>query len=597
METPTYHLSHPQTPLILRLPPHVRHRIYLHAGLVLTTRTGYSDAFDLSPSYNNSRYHGFNGLLRSSRIIYTEVSTLLYSSNDFFIRYWDQRSLEALRNLTPHSLSKLTRLKIILNEASCPSSDWGGVVPWQTKGDHTDMLTECDSDGRLKSRDIPLNSRQPLAEAIIDAWNASIDHLSLCITPNILELCVVCDVHPEDIEIAKRVVNPLASLPLLKNCHLRLCRTPTAALNELARLTVLQVRGVSDVQASLLPALGQDISCASRPGFPTASGSRLLALPQELRFRILEFTDLITPWKEVTWSRQYQGFIESKTFCFPLDARGEECPPHKHHGCQFHNCWETYPERSLGCFCRIKHSAFSSGCKCWAPPQDLFLVCRSLYMDSQIVFYSGNKFVIHDFNFDPPWELPFETQFYPSPPLAASIFLSEIVPEYCLSELRSVEFVFPPYHHEDWPQEGQAALEDWARTVEWASKRLSLPALTIRLAMSYPCEWDIPKHRRFMTREQGEEILAAYMRILAPLVPLGSDGLARFYACLIWPWKYTDETMDTCVIKGWEWVEAHEKVMKDRAERLVMGDRYHSLFDGDGEPPDSLWVRTFQRDA
>ncbi|KAK2611426.1 hypothetical protein N8I77_004765 [Diaporthe amygdali] len=87
-----------------------------------------------------------------------------------------------------------------------------------------------------------------------------------------------------------------------------------------------------------------------------------------------------------------------------------------------------------------------------------------------------------------------------------------------------------------------------------------------------------------MTKGQGEEILAAYTRILAPLVPLGSDGLARFYACLMWPWKYTDETMDTCVIKGWEWVEAHERVMKDHAERLVMGDRYHSLFDGDGWP-------------
>ncbi|KAL1851345.1 hypothetical protein Daus18300_012591 [Diaporthe australafricana] len=92
-----------------------------------------------------------------------------------------------------------------------------------------------------------------------------------------------------------------------------------------------------------------------------------------------------------------------------------------------------------------------------------------------------------------------------------------------------------------------------------------------------------------MTKEQGEEILAAYARIHAPLVQLGSDGLARFYARLTWPWSHTYESHETCLTSGWEWVEAEDKVLKDQAERLVMGDRYDSLLDGDGEPPDSLW--------
>lgn len=584
------------------------------------------DAFHLHPHVSNfhprnieSRYRGFSGLLCSCRIIYNEMSTLLYSSNDFFIRYWDQQSLEPLRNLTSHSLSKIRRLKIVLNEASCPTG-YGGGPKWRTaRQDHEacpidtrygggrvawsmvldkQFATKCDSEGCLEGRDMPLKSGQPLAETVLNEWYATIGHLISSITPKTLELCLVCDVDPKDIEVAKCVVEPLARLPLLRNCHLRLSRISTAPLNDLARSTVLQVCGISVAQASMLPQLGQAISCPPSPGFATASGSRLLALPRELRLRILEFTDLITPWKEVTWSRQCRGFVAGRSFCYPLDARGEDCPPHVHHGCQFDECWDTYPDPPLGCFCRVKHSAFSTRCKCWEPPQNLFLVSRALYIDSQIIFFSGNRFVIHDFNSIPSFKIPEETQLYPFPRFAASIFLTEVVPEHCLRELRSIEIVFPPYHHDCWPQEGQAALEDWGRTIEWLSKRLTLPALTIRLCTAEPLDGgNGTEYHRLMTRGQGEEILAAYERVLAPLVRLGSDGLARFYARLFWPLRCTEETREPWDAYGWEWIEAKDRMLKEQAEQLVMGDRYQSLLDGDREPPDSLWVRRYTRDC
>jgi hypothetical protein len=214
-----------------------------------------------------------------------------------------------------------------------------------------------------------------------------------------------------------------------------------------------------------------------------------------------------------------------------------------------------------------------------------------------MVFYSGNKFVIHDMNPQPPFEVPSETQIYPFPRLAASIFLTEIVPEHCLRELRSIEFVFPPYHHECWPQEGQAALEDWGRTIEWLSKRLTLPALTIRLCTAEPFDGAEPEYRTSITKGQGEEVLAAYARILFPLVQLGSEGLARFYARLTWLWKHAVEAHNGYRTYGWEWGEAKDRVLREDAERLVMGDRYDSLLDGDGEPPDSLWVRKWTRDC
>lgn len=628
MEISTDHLTNPQAPPILRLPPHVRHRIYLHTNVVPIAQIinryyihrNY-DAFHLRPHISNlhshdtnSRYRGFSGLLCSCRIIYYEMSTLLYSSNEFIIRYWDQRSLEPLRNLTSHSLSKIRRLKILLNEASCPTGN-GGEDEWRMASrDHEvcpigagygggrvpfslDMYgsirTKLDSDGCLEGRDVPLKSGQPLAETVLAEWYATIAHLSSCITPKTLELCLICDVDPKDVEIAKRMVDPLARLPLLRNCHLRLSRISTATLNDLARTTVLRVCGISDARTSMLPQLGHDSSLPLSLDSATASDSRLLALPQELRLRILEFTDLITPRKEVTWGRQYRGFVASRSFCYSLHGMGEDCPPHVHHGCQFDNCWEPYPDPPLGCFCRVKHSAFSSGCKCWEPPQYLFLVCRALYIDSQVIFYSKNRFVIHDFISIPSFKVPEETQLYPFPRLAASIFLTEVVPEHCLRELRFIEFVFPPYHHDCWPQEGQAALEDWGRTIEWLSKRLTLPALTIRLCTAEVLDGDDREYRSFMTRGQGEEMLAAYARVLAPLVRLGSDGLARFYARLSWPWKTTEENIQ---IGTREWAQAKDRVLKDHAEQLVMGDRYNSLLDGDCEPPDSLWVRRWTRD-
>lgn len=53
----------------------------------------------------------------------------------------------------------------------------------------------------------------------------------------------------------------------------------------------------------------------------------LTLLPKELRLRILEYTDLIAPWKEVSWSRQHAAFVVSKAPCATLDFRGEICPP------------------------------------------------------------------------------------------------------------------------------------------------------------------------------------------------------------------------------------------------------------------------------
>jgi hypothetical protein len=69
---------------------------------------------------------------------------------------------------------------------------------------------------------------------------------------------------------------------------------------------------------------------------PTSALATLVTLPRELRLRILEYTDLITPWREVSWSRQLRTYEVYYTGCAELN--GFESAPGIHHGCQFRRC-------------------------------------------------------------------------------------------------------------------------------------------------------------------------------------------------------------------------------------------------------------------
>lgn len=329
---------------------------------------------------------GFYGLLLSCRTIYTEASALLYGHNKFIIRYWEKQSLAPLRNLTPSSLSKFTYLKIVLNQASCHymRPDVG----------HEDYMDICD-DERLHNKgdgkgghracyshlcNAPLEIGQPEAKALLAEWHSTVEYLSSYISPGSLELSVVCDVHHDDVEAAMCAVESMELLPALRNCHVRLSRTFTPQLYQIAQSTVLRARRISK---PTLPATISGATTLSQPKMASRPelhvGSRLLALPRELRFRILGYTDLITPWKEVEWSR-YPSSTGGKymaRYLVCMDTEGMYCGPRMHHGCRFFDCWaaiERQQQSTVGCFCRVRHSAASSTCICWMPPSALFLV-------------------------------------------------------------------------------------------------------------------------------------------------------------------------------------------------------------------------------
>ncbi|KAH6612961.1 hypothetical protein B0J18DRAFT_447421 [Chaetomium sp. MPI-SDFR-AT-0129] len=555
--------------LFLRLPRVIRHTIYCFMGVASVGNTPY--IFDLHD-------FDFHGLLVSCRQIHIEVAALLYSANFFVLHFGDTRSFAPLYALSPLALSSLTGLKVVLHQTSCHQRvrDWG----------HCD----CCVDIRLGSfssichtghNQLPLLSPAPPSGGDSDSsddireWSAVVKHIAPHISSNRLNLSIVCDIDPQHetaVVLATSILEPLGALPQLEDCNIRLSKTPDSRLFRMAQDAAQQTRQVS-LPSYLKPSLG-------RATFAT--------LPRELRFRILEYTDLIAPSKEVRWNRR-----ERKYSWLPLPVRTQclESP----FNCYFPECrnqgtftfYLTGTGSPAGCFCRRRHAAFSASCTCWLPPGPaLFLISRAVRKDAQAVFFSANRFVIHDFTMsrtveffrrDRRWDLEDDPELpvdisYPHPRLGASEFLHDVIPQDCIAHLRFLELVFPQRLAAGWLRPDSPALEDWRETVGWLQDKIS--NLTIRAVEA--------------------EIIDPY----DPLAQLagGPDRLSRFYADFTYPWEWTAETQGSFHDNKtrYDKVEKKKIAFDESLERRVLGSRYEEMYARWGKAPRySLWQHGF----
>jgi len=605
-------------PPLLRLPPRLRRRIY---GLVGPEPwNGFAHTFYLqgrdpylaetrTSRHTDSYLHAFRGLLLCCRLIHDEATALLYSTNRFIIHYTGPGSLAPLLSLAEPTLAALGSLKIVLNEASChqraeseremdcciPPIDVPECHGSWFRIDHRHQPPLLTPSAACESGDQTEDVLFAATQALLGEWRAAAGYLSSFVTPGALEFGLVCDIDPRHeraAELAAAVVAPLRLLPRLRDCHIRLAKTPDARLSQLAAQAALEARG--------LPPPKPPVS--TRPAF--------LALPRELRFRILELTDLVTPNQEVWWCRQDSKYAWSdRSGGLHCDNRNFSPP------CSFLECWyrtrhavrhgmEGMP---FGCFCRRRHAASSTACSCWLPPAPLFLVCRAICQDAEFVFFSENRFIVYDLT-TKPWRLSgpgFKAAFakhcenlsseYPFPRLAASHFLRDAVPARCIGHLRFLEIVMPPYSAAAWPQYGHPAMQDWRETVSWFRDRMNGPALTLRVLAAD--DWDVEAAgtpRDWITVAEADMIDKGYMTLLHPLAHLakGPTALARFYGGVRYPWQSTNREMGTITRR--KWVETGKVGVKRRAECLVLGNRYNNQYaDGKEEPERSLWQHIF----
>ncbi len=430
---------------------------------------------------------------------------------------------------------------------------------------------------------------------LLEEWRQTAEYLSSKVAPRTLELSLVCDLNQQETDLARKIVAPISLFPELKDCHIRLCRSPNTELAQVAQHAAQQ-------------------ACRRLEPHPPPSLTavpRLLNLPRELRLHILGYADLVTPWREVMWTR-----AEPRGYRYTSRRRSRDpvlCRPADQHY-QFSGCYrqicvmygQVLYDASIGCFCRLQHAAFSSTCRCWAPPTPLFLICRALAEDARLVFFSLNHFVVSDTlasdnpylasdfpmgGFDenrrglgslslrrPPPPEPPRPNAYPAQRLAASLFLRDVVPVDCLGHLRFLELVFPPYNEQCWPGDGHPAVQDWADTLHWAKDQINVPSLTLRLTMAGSANIppESPDERDRLTQAQGDEILAAYKRILRPLGYLGEGGVGGFYAQFVWPWKWSPRSIGSFGEAGAfsDWVTSSGEALNEDAERFMLGDRY-----------------------
>lgn len=160
---------------------------------------------------------------------------------------------------------------------------------------------------------------------------------------------------------------------------------------------------------------------------------RFLDLPRELQYEILEYTDLVTPCREITWNPKKRFYLHYRF----EDREFTNCPPEDHYTCHFRNCYQLL---NNGCFCYRYHAVPSTICNCWCPPTPLFLVSKSLQHLARTILFSKNRFIVM------PSGGPFYAAAKPAvlDRLEASIFLRDVVPPIMLYSLKFLEIIFPP---------------------------------------------------------------------------------------------------------------------------------------------------------
>lgn len=458
---------------------------------------------------------------------------------------------------------------------------------------------------------MPVNyeaKKDPETEAriVLQKWRGTVRNIARHIMPDRLKLSFVCDINPKHtraVDLANELLESLSVLPVLKSCDIRLSKEPDARLSRMAHDTSLQLCGIR--RPYLTPPVGK---------------TTFVTLPRELRLRILEYTNLITPSKEVWWSRYQRQYswraLSSGHRYYNDDAWSyyDECSDLGR--CTFRNTsFRKVPLGSpAGCFCTRRHGAYSSLCPCWAAPGPaLFLVCRTLCRDAQLVFFSGNSFVIHDFSASCDAEyslryhwtalvqegldLPGDIS-YPHDRLGASIFFRDVIPSHCISYLRSLEMSFPARVERGWPTPDCPAMQDWCETVDWLKNKINGPGLTLGFVEAELIDYHGGGEVDIISEEEADMLHNSILAILTPFKQLvnGPNALGRFYVEVSYPWEWTassDDRWNKLQDQGGDpWglrrqlTERHNRTL----ETLVMGDQYHEMFADGKQVPPSLSV-------
>lgn len=291
-------------------------------------------------------------LLYVCHAIHDEVEKILYSENHFSITRRDLGGLQAIENMSIAALQQLRHILIRVNVSSCIR----GCC--HRKRSHHGSHHICDD---IREHDPPMGVISRSDKQILSQWQRICTRLATNIRPNMLSLYIICDC--KDQETAKMVVEPLLSMPVLKDCALRLATKNTHnELQSLAKSTVLRLTGRLKPQSS--------------------GPFRFQDLPKEIQLMVLSHTPLIVS-HDIVCSNSRLHYMGSCAASGRAKLYAEQGLPR-----------EWWCDVGYTCFCTRAHAAFSFPCRCERFPSSYFLVSSKFRQAAMKVFYGGNRFII-----------------------------------------------------------------------------------------------------------------------------------------------------------------------------------------------------------
>ncbi|RAK75389.1 endonuclease III domain-containing protein [Aspergillus fijiensis CBS 313.89] len=237
-----------------------------------------------------------------------------------------------------------------------------------------------------------------------------------------------------ELEVAQRLMREMNPFPVLLQCAFHFGHNYEEHTQKVIRRAALRVTN----------------TLAVKPQFP------YFRLPREIQFMILELLLVDHP-------DPFLPKVESLRGVISLQDRKKAMRPSSFLSM---NCCLTCSPVGAICFCRGRHTAFSTSCSCLESPLNYFLVSRDFYRDARQIFYSRNKFAFLDE--DPEFML----QFLNKLPTSTTELMRHLILKF-------------PSHYRDTPRTGPRSNEStllwWSVLRRFIREHFKIPNLSLTI--------------------------------------------------------------------------------------------------------------------
>ncbi|CAG9981496.1 unnamed protein product [Clonostachys byssicola] len=574
----------------LDLPAHIRDRIYEEAGvggnefidlniwLARGLNLCWKDDDDQPPSIDDwtepewrgprfSSCSPFNRtpfpaalLWAGSHLIHNEVQAKIYSENTFAVSLAGNQSLRPLEMLSDAALRELRVLFIIICPCKCLTPCCQGPNEDHSCYDFDDRpdrrgfwrLTKMLVDDAPHSR--PLGCISWTDKQTLSQWERICARLRANSRPRQLSLYLVANVA--DPQTAKRIVDPLDGLPILKDLGINLGRRLKGCQNFEPKSFVRQV----------VQKLTDTVPYKQFP---------FLDLPLELQIKIIQQSKIAhyrsnrAQWYATSpphWPRNDWHTCHSKEIDHYYYSEAEDT-----YLLDESELDDVKPLVRQTAFCFLENpAAFNNRCKC-TPTGTLFEVSKAFSVVAEAVYFTENMFSLHYQSTTRDFVATGQDQIYP---LALPSFL-HFLPHRYISSLRNICILLPPCTP-DFLAPGQSAWDEWVWSIELLEQSADLTRLRLEIHFcdqnrdpylpgagpeQHQITAEFHRARIYGDAKVEEAMLDAYKRILGPLKRLG-PGLRALVIYVSWPLCYLSR----------EKRKADETML----ERMIMGQEYDS---------------------